>query len=542
MNWKNINYNLRFFILLACAALVQIYLFNEKYIFHIDEILSLEQANSQNGLKLFLFASEIDDKLLNGQFFWNYLHRSDNFTFIKMWENLKFDTHMPIYFALLYFTSSFFLSEFSFIPGFIINILSLIVVLYSFYKLSKKVFRDNEIALTITTLLAFLSPVLGLEIFIRMYLLQMACCLFLLLKIYYFLFIETDNKNNTWLLLSILVSSIITILTHFYSIVFCFFVTISGALILYMQKKHSKNFIFCFIMLLSVLIAIFIYPEMIKVGTNGERGSQFWGIISNYSSDPLPLLKKQLQLFIKPLFGNYIFAFISMLLFFIIIFIANKKNILDSSTKQNIIFFNSIFFLYGISLALVMPNMTNFQIRYFAPIIPIYVILMGYFIVYLLKIFNTKQMLIYIITWMIVFSNAFYEATHQDNPFYMRGNILNRKVDRLVKNADIWWALGGGNQHSWILQNYIHKLMYADNIWTLVDRDNKEFKDFSDTEIKQKKYAYLFMPKTQEIQPEGAIEWIKENTGRTSYYLFTVKNEETASMTFEASVFLVCPY
>ena len=50
------------------------------------------------------------------------------------------------------------------------------------------------------------------------------------------------------------------------------------------------------------------------------------------------------------------------------------------------------------------------------------------------------------------------------------------------------------------------------------------------------------MPKTQEIQPEGAIEWIKENTGRTSYYLFTVKNEETASMTFEASVFLVCPY
>ena len=84
--------------------------------------------------------------------------------------------------------------------------------------------------------------------------------------------------------------------------------------------------------------------------------------------------------------------------------------------------------------------------------------------------------------------------------------------------------------------------MTANEIWTLVDYDSKEFKNFSDQEIKKKRYAYLLMPKTQEQQPQGAIEWIKKTTGRQSYYLFTMKYDNLAAMVFEASVFLVCPY
>lgn len=536
---KNIEYFLRLSLLIVCAIFVQLYLFEMKDIFHIDELLSFEQANSENGLKLFKHGSDIDNKLIKSDFFINYLVQSDSFTFAKMWENLKYDTHMPLYFILLFIASSFFTTEFSSTPGILINIFCLIFLLYTFYKLIENIFKNKEIALASTFLFAFTSPVLGLEIFIRMYLLQMLLATLLLKSIYNFIF----NKNvSKYSLIYVVMISSLTILTHFYSILFCFFVTLSGFVILIKQKRHLDNFKFCLCMLLSVLCSYLVYPEMLDIGLHGERGSQFWAIFSNYYENPFPLLKQQITLFIKPLFKNSIIFFCAISFFILIIFKAHKNMFITEHEKQTILFFTIIFFLFGIFLALIMPNMSTFQIRYLAPIVPIYIILIIYTILYIIKNFTSKKMIIYYVLWSIAFFNAFYQACNQINPFYLRSSILTKKLDNMVVGSDIWWGLGGGDQHSWILQNYIDKLMTANEIWTLVDYDSKEFKNFSDQEIKKKRYAYLLMPKTQEQQPQGAIEWIKKTTGRQSYYLFTMKYDNLAAMVFEASVFLVCPY
>ena len=98
---KNIEYFLRVSLLIVCAVFVQLYLFDMKDIFHIDELFSYGLANSEDGIYLFHDASEIDNKLLSGSFFNNYLTQSDNFSFYKMWQNLKYDNHMPVYFVYL---------------------------------------------------------------------------------------------------------------------------------------------------------------------------------------------------------------------------------------------------------------------------------------------------------------------------------------------------------------------------------------------------------------------------------------------------------
>jgi hypothetical protein len=159
-----------------------------------------------------------------------------------------------------------------------------------------------------------------------------------------------------------------------------------------------------------------------------------------------------------------------------------------------------------------------------------------------MKIFNVRKIAIYYFLWLISFSCAFYEAYNQNNPFYLRSSNLSKRMDNMVVGSDIWWGLGGGNIHSWIIYTYIDKLIKAEKIWTLVDYDNDEFRKFAEQGKRDKKYAYLLMPKTQEQQPQGAIEWIKNTTGRHSYYLFTIKNENTPSLALETSVFLVCPY
>ncbi len=532
---NNVLYYVRLSLLIICAIAVQLILFDMKEIYHIDELFSYGLANNDDGVYLFHDASEIDNKLLTGAFFNNYLTQSEDLSFIKMWQNLKFDNHMPLYFVLLHFACSFSSTVFSPTPAIIINIITLILALYAFYKLLLSIFNDKEIALATTTLFAFIPPVLGLEVFIRMYLLQMLCSIFLLKTVYDFMF----NKSN---LIYILIASTLTILTHFYSIIFCFFVTVAGFIVLILQKRNYDNFKFCFSMLCSVILAYFIYPEMLGVGLSGERGSQFISILHQYLDNPLSLLKQQLPLFIRPLFGNYCLAITAIVAYLSILYFANKRKIINSRDKQIILFFTLIFILFALFLTLVMPNMTSFQIRYFATIIPIYVILIVLMLYYLMRIFNFKKIVIYCFLWLISFSYAFYEAYTQDNPFYFRGSNLSRRIENMIVSSDVWWGLGGGNMHSWIIHNYIDRLIHANNIWTLVDYDNEEFKKFAELEKNQKRYAYLLMPKTQEQQPQGAIDWIKETTGRNSYYLFTVKHDNTAAMAFEASVFLVCPY
>ena len=536
---KNIEYFLRVSLLIVCAVFVQLYLFDMKDIFHIDELFSYGLANSEDGIYLFHDASEIDNKLLSGSFFNNYLTQSDNFSFYKMWQNLKYDNHMPVYFVLLHFACTFFSSIFSPTPAIIINVLVLIFLIIYFYKLTKSIFKDDEIALATTTLFAFSSHVLGIEIFLRMYLLQMMCSVLLLKNVFDFVF---NNRTNAYNLLCIMCISMLTILTHYYSIILCFFVTFTGFFILLMQKRHFDNLKFCIFMFFSVIIAYIIYPQMINVGLSGERGSQFVSTIFKYLENPVGLLKQQIPLFINPLFGNYIIFLITSSLFISIVIRTKKFVLISSNNNKIVIFFSLILFLFGFALALIMPNMTTFQIRYLSPIVPVFIILLVYLFLYLSNILNLNKFIVYILLWVLAFSNAFYEATHQDSPFYLRATNLSKRIDRMVNNADIWWGLGGGNQHSWIIHNYIDKLMTANEIWTLVDYNSKEFKNFSDQEIKKKRYAYLLMPKTQEQQPQGAIEWIKKTTGRQSYYLFTTKHEKAASMAFEASVFLVCPY
>jgi hypothetical protein len=130
----------------------------------------------------------------------------------------------------------------------------------------------------------------------------------------------------------------------------------------------------------------------------------------------------------------------------------------------------------------------------------------------------------------------------RDSPFYMHGTRYSRKMENIVKGADIWWGFGGGWQYAWMVHLYVDKLAKADKTWVLADYDNPDFLEFSKQEVKDKKYAYLFMPKTQEQNIEGAIDWVKNTTGRNAYYLFTSKAPNTASMVLEASVYLVCPY
>ena len=536
---ENILYKLRLYLIIILALFIQLFNFNLKEVYHIDELFSYGMANNQTGVYIHKEIADIDNKLVKSEVFHDYLTQTPNSSYKKMWNQLSYDCHMPLYFLILRFVNSFFPPQFTNAPGIIVNCVVLFFLLISFYYLSQKIFKDKEIALASLALFAFSSHILSLEVYVRMYLLQICLSVFLILKTIELL--DTTKAKNS-LLVSIMFFSLINILTHFYSIIFCFTITLSVFLILLKQKRHNDLIKFLLVMLCSAIFAYVIFPEMIKMGTEGERGGQFVSILKEYTKVPLMLLKRQLPLFMESFFVYQSLCIIVIILSVIIFYKSFKKDIVTSREKQILSFFSVLFFVYGLLVTLVMPNMTSYKIRYFAPIIPVFFILLFQILISLKRLLNLKNMTFYCFIWLIVGIIGFYEALHQDSPFYLRGTDKSRRTERLVQNADIWWGLGGGKLHSWIIYGFVDKLAKAKNVWTLVDLESKEFLKFANEGKKNGRYAYLFMPKTQEQNPTGGEIWVEETTNRKAYYLYTLKHEKTASMAIEASIYLVAPY
>lgn len=522
------------FLVILLGILVQLFLFLQKENFHIDELFSFGLANGVNGIYFYKDSAEIDNKSISGQQFSGFLTQQEGSSFSRTWENMANDNHMPLYFIMLRFVNSFFDPVFNIWPGILVNIFALAGLLSGFYYLARLIFHDETVALNSTALFMFFQPLLSLEVYIRMYLLQMTLAVWLLVFVCKFL---SDKKVVSGSLAGILFFCFLLVLTHYYSLIFCFFVALSGCLIFILQKNIKKFFIFGVVMTLAVLAAYCVFPQMITVGVSGERGGQFFDLAQKFIDSPVIFTFERIFLF----WGTVGAGIIEVLILgFVVFYVKKKGSYLPFSSLSLAALICLVFVCYGLTVSLFMPVMENFQIRYFAPIIPLAIIILVYILkLVLYKKISVKQFAAVLCgCWIIKMFIAFW---WQGSPFYMRGTRFSKRLENIMSGADVWWGFGGG-VHGWMLYMYIDKLAKTENVWILTDFNNPDFVKFSDEEIKRKKYAYLLMPKQQERVPEGAIEWVRQTTGRHAYYLFTVKIKNNVARVMETSVFLVCPF
>lgn len=440
---------------------------------------------------------------------------------------------MPLYFVLLRAMCSFF-DPFCFteVPGIILNILILCGLLFSFYGLAKTVLKNDINALLAVGILMFSYTVLSLEIYIRMYLLQMLLSVLLVWCV--ICSVERERVLSSYLFFL----TVCNILCHYYSIIFCFFVTLFGCLILMLQKRNKQLFSFAGVMFLAVVVAYLIYPAMMKVGVYGERGAQFMALFKNLlKGSGGEIVLRQLIITAETIFDSlYIFTIAAGICLYGFLVLKTR------GIKYLMLFLGGVFVLYSLVVGVFMPRMLGFQIRYFAPIIPIGVLLFVIIIFSLGAFFKIKKQYIYLFLAGCIILEIAAATTRKGNTFYFIGTRESRKMEKLVRNADIWWGLGGSDEHAWIIHNYANNLLHSDSVWILNDYDSKAFRKFAEDEKNRGKYAYLLLPKQQEKVPEGAVQWVKKTTGRQAYYLFTVKNDKMSAMVFEAAVFLVAPY
>lgn len=290
------------YIILAVIIIGQliytVYNFNcKKDGFYGDEIWSYGLANSY--YKPFLFMREgvpvsditVDDLVnynewLDGSVFKNYItvQEGERFAYGSVFSNQSLDYHPPFFYMILHTISSFFPNRFSFLYGFVINCVCLVLTTLFLFKLSALMTEDGVKALVPTALYAASSGALSTYIFIRQYSLLTAL---LMMTVYFtasfFYRLRREGECRLTAVIPIAVTSFLAFFTQYLGVVFVGAFTAVICLWLLFHKKIKEMLVYGGSELAALGLMFAIFPAAVRqiVSVSGDSTGSISGIVED---------------------------------------------------------------------------------------------------------------------------------------------------------------------------------------------------------------------------------------------------------------------
>ena len=368
----------RKYILLLLVSAVFLGLSFLKSGFYVDEIYSYGHSNSSVGAyfeKYFYnksqasYKDEFHHQWLDGVLFhrWLTVQENERFDYANIGENLKQSVHPPLFYYLLHTVCSFVPEGFHKAMGLGLNFIILGLLFYWFYRLAEKVFSDENKALAVTAFFMFAPLVLEMQIYIRMYLLEMALMTGLWWQTMLFL---DDEKIAYKRLLFIFGLAVLCFLTHYYALIAVFFLTATVCTVFMIQKKYRKSLVFGASILLSLAAAFLIFRQAYQVLFFSDRGMETKEVAVHFN---LQVMLDAASFFWVQICRSAtglsnVWAWI--ILPFVLAFLIFAK----IGLKGKIFLCAGV--LSGVVIAIVAPNMGNFNGRYYAGIlVPLFLVL-----------------------------------------------------------------------------------------------------------------------------------------------------------------------
>lgn len=310
---------------------------------HIDEMYSYVLANSYDGSKI----STIDsywEQWIDGNSLMETItvQKGEAFSYDKVYYNNSFDCHPPLFYALLHTVCSVFTDQYTIWFGIALNMFLMLIADVLIYLLSKE-FINNKTAAVLPVLLWGISlACINTVLFIRMYMLLAVCSIGFL-----YMTVRSLKKGfNLKRCFFLFTFSLLGVFTHYYFILFAFFVTLSYCLYKFFKKNFKEGILFGLTVALSVGLLLVIYPcaiEQATGSTSNNVGNEVSRSILNFSTLPNKI-NEFISWLTSSLFNKYTFAvicaFVCLLVAAVLIKTKNKhkKIILDNEFKLIISF------------------------------------------------------------------------------------------------------------------------------------------------------------------------------------------------------------
>lgn len=325
-----------FFLLLQTCLLT--FICSEKQGMHMDEYFTFCLANNETGA---VNPTEIG-KIYDSSYFTNYLtvENGQEFSYRQVWVNQKNDVHPPLYYVFIHTLSSLFPGKFLPWLGLSFNIVLSLFITVCIYFLVKNIGGSSLVSMILAFGTALLAGMAECVLFIRMYELAMLFVLaFSLLHIKYY---KNTDKYFYGILFFI---SIAGALTHYYVIVYMFFMGTYYSLHLLHQKRIKAFLVYICTMAAAGLTSLLIFPWILRHLFSTNRGMESISNIQN-AEDFMERLKTFGGFVNQSLFAGCFWGLLLFALFCLCFRIKNKKEIHWPLELSMLAFSCSCFFLF----------------------------------------------------------------------------------------------------------------------------------------------------------------------------------------------------
>lgn len=294
---------------------------------HIDEMYSYIFANSYDGNNI----STIDsywERWIDGHSLMETItvQKGERFSYNKVYYNNSVDCHPPLFYFLLHTICSLFPNKYTIWFGITLNIILLIIEDILIYLLAKELTNHKIISVLSAVLWGISFACMNTVMFIRMYMLLTVCTTG-------FLYITVKcikQKLNLKRGLLLFLFSLSGVFTHYFFILFAFFVTLFYCISRFIKKDFRESFLFGATVSLSVALLLILYPYAITQATGSKTnniGNEVSRSILNFSKLPCKIISF-IRWFALRFFNKYTFLLIcAFTLLMIALYIEKNRHI-----------------------------------------------------------------------------------------------------------------------------------------------------------------------------------------------------------------------
>ena len=269
-NKKDLYYKLIMWLIVIISMMVAVLFCIKKQGYHYDENYSYYSTNITYGLWPTDFEWKSTEEIRS-----EYMvlpGETLNLGLVK--TNQTYDVHPPLYYFVLRIVCFFSKGIFSKWQGLSINLVFYFVCLCLLWKISDLAGDNNRIINAFTLILFGLSPAyLSTVTFIRMYVMLTMFCYIVL----YIAMKSINSEEYTWkkTFIPTAVVTFLGFMTHYYFMVFVFFVAAYTCIYMFINKKtRVKAFIYGGSVCSGMVCAVLYYPACLSHIFSGYRGTE----------------------------------------------------------------------------------------------------------------------------------------------------------------------------------------------------------------------------------------------------------------------------
>ena len=261
-------------VLLASVIAVQtVYIgnifFYRKTSCFCDEIYSYGLSNSffsayLEGEDVYSYEEYHTNEWFSGGLFHDYLtvQKDERFRYDSVWYNQEHDRHPPLFYATLHTLCSFIPEQFSFVPGFVLNIICFVVTQVFLFLLARELLRSEYLALLFVGFWGFTMAAVNITIFVRMYcMLTMWTIIMMYLHARLF---RNQDKLSWRMWVSLAAVTMLGGLTQYLFYFVAFVTAVLFCLHFLLNRKTGLFLKYGFSMLGGVAAAFAVYPAAIR--------------------------------------------------------------------------------------------------------------------------------------------------------------------------------------------------------------------------------------------------------------------------------------